>query len=129
MPSAVSGRSCTTVSYHAVLPKCLLSWLPACLIACLPARLYQALESSLAEAFDVSRDNQCITITSSLPSGGDVGGVWAAMELAGSLQKHMQSVAGRRSDTGVKASDSQGYEQTDTPGVLQMDVHGCCGGK
>lgn len=59
----------------------------------------------------MSRDNQCITITSSLPSGGDVGGVWAAMELAGSLQKHMQSVAGRCSDIAEDTSDSQGSDQ------------------
>lgn len=54
---------------------------------------HQALESSLAEAFDVNRAAATISITSTLPSGGDVGDVWAAMELAGSLDKHLQSVA------------------------------------
>jgi hypothetical protein len=54
----------------------------------------QALESSLAEAFDANRQAHTISITSTLPSGGDVGDVWSAMQLAGSISKHLQSVAG-----------------------------------
>ena len=42
----------------------------------------------------MSREHQTITITCTLPSGGDVADVWAAMALAGSLGKHMQYVAG-----------------------------------
>lgn len=63
--------------------------------ACPAHPCLQALESSLAEAFEVARQHQTFTITSTLPSGGDVGDVWAAMELAGLLSKHMQSVAGK----------------------------------
>jgi hypothetical protein len=60
----------------------------------------QALESSLAEAFDVNRSAATISITSMLPSGGDVGDVWAAMELTGSADKHLQAVA---SEWGVES--------------------------
>lgn len=53
----------------------------------------QALASSLSQAFDVDLNSQIINISSTLPSGGDVADVWAAMQLSGSLEKHMQSVA------------------------------------
>jgi hypothetical protein len=58
----------------------------------LAAAYCQALTSSLAQAFDVDVNSQIINISSTLPSGGDVVDVWAAMQLSGSLEKHMQSV-------------------------------------
>lgn len=62
----------------------------------LPAPLAapQALESSCHEAFDVERQGQVLTITPALPSGGSVADVWAAMQHAGMLDKHLQFVAG-----------------------------------
>lgn len=57
--------------------------------------LEEALESSLAEAYDVSAEGCVITINCTLPSGGDVGQVWEAMELAGCADKHLAGVAGK----------------------------------
>jgi hypothetical protein len=55
--------------------------------------LLQALESSLAEAFDCALDHGLITITSSLPGGGDVADLWGAMELAGIADRHLEAIA------------------------------------
>lgn len=83
---------------------------------------HQALESSLAEAFDVNRAATTISISSTLPSGGDVGDVWAAMELAGSLDKHLQSVAsewGWAGSQAVLSQPSTGDAPLSSVGTLQ----------
>lgn len=54
----------------------------------------QALESSFNEAFEAVPDHGVITITCSLPSGGDVGELWEAMENAELEEKHLRTVAG-----------------------------------
>lgn len=54
----------------------------------------QALQASLSQVFDAPAGTHCITISSSLPAGGDVSDMWAAMELLGCLSQHMQAVAG-----------------------------------
>jgi hypothetical protein len=55
----------------------------------------QALTSSLSEVFDTSgAAGGVITITCSLPSGGEVGELWAAMDVAGLAEQQLQKVAG-----------------------------------
>lgn len=55
---------------------------------------HQALEAACQEAVDVSIEGRVLTITTALPSGGDVGDLWAALELAGMEGSHLQWVAG-----------------------------------
>eukprot|EP00877_Chromochloris_zofingiensis_P011162 jgi/Chrzof1/629/Cz01g23020.t1 len=55
--------------------------------------LSEAFESSCHEAFDVELSSHVLTITTSLPSGGDVGDLWAAMERAGMATPHLQWIA------------------------------------
>lgn len=55
----------------------------------------QALESSFSEAFDAVPDHGVITVTCALPSGGDVGDLWEAMEKADMQDKYLRTVAGR----------------------------------
>jgi hypothetical protein len=62
---------------------CLLGW-----------TCFQALESSCREAVDVPAEGGVMTITSTLPSGGDIGELWSAMKVAGLLDKHCQWIAG-----------------------------------
>lgn len=64
------------------------------LSVCVGCALSQALTSSLAQALDINLGGQVIGIRSTLASAGDVADVWAAMQLSGSLERHMQSVAG-----------------------------------
>lgn len=76
----------------------------------------QALEASLAEAFDVSLEGGVITISSSLPSGGDVGELWAALALAGLADKQLTRIAGarrRRGGGGGGGDDSDDEEDED----------------
>lgn len=78
---------------------------PTCRCCCC---MVQALESNLAEACDLGRDTLAagiITITCSLPGGGDVGDLWAAMELAGMADKHLAAIAGEKW-FGMVAGDS-----------------------
>lgn len=62
-------------------------------------RAPQALANSLAQAFNVSPEHGQLTITSTLPGGGDVGDMWTAMEVSGSLSKHMDTIASERGAT------------------------------
>jgi hypothetical protein len=58
--------------------------------------LSQALASGMRGAFDVERVGCVLTIAPMLPSGGAVGDLWEAMELAGMLDVNLQYVAGRQ---------------------------------
>lgn len=42
----------------------------------------------------MSLEGRVLTITTALPSGGDVGDLWEALELAGMEGRHLQWVAG-----------------------------------
>jgi hypothetical protein len=53
----------------------------------------QALEAACQEAVDVSVEGRVLTVTAALPSGGDVGDLWAALELAGMAGRHLEWVA------------------------------------
>jgi hypothetical protein len=55
--------------------------------------LEEALEAACQEAVDVSIEGRVLTITTALPSGGDVGDLWAALELAGMEGRHLAWVA------------------------------------
>eukprot|EP00775_Hariotina_reticulata_P007918 gene7918-8114_t len=56
--------------------------------------LLEALTASLSEVFDTSgAAGGVITISCSLPSGGDVGEMWSAMDVAGLAEQQLQKVA------------------------------------
>ena len=74
---------------------------------------WQALESSCHEAVDVPAEGGVMTITSTLPSGGDIGELWSAMKVAGLLDKHCQWIAGvRQGAKGLQDMEHSGMHGT-----------------